>query len=58
MKGYRTVLFNIAAAVLPVLELSGQDLGLTGNGLAYYTVAITVANLVLRSVTSTPVGKK
>lgn len=58
MKGYRTVLFNIAAAILPVLEMSGQDLGLTGQTLAIYTLLVTGGNLVLRMFTTTPVGKK
>lgn len=58
MKGYRTVIFNVLAAILPVLEASGQDLGLTGQNLAYYGLAVTVGNIVLRFFTTTPVGSK
>lgn len=58
MKGWKTVLFNIAAAILPVLEAAGTDLGLDGNNLALYTLGVTIGNLVLRFFTSTPVGKK
>jgi len=58
MKGWRTVLFNIGAAIVPVLEASGADLGLTGNNLALYTLGVTIANIVLRFLTSTPVGMK
>ena len=57
MKGYRTVLFNAVAAIIPVLEVSGHQLGLEGSGLAWYTVAITVINLGLRAITHTPIGK-
>lgn len=57
MKGYKTVIFNVIAAVLPVLEVSGADLGLSGDGLAYYGLGITVANLVLRFLTTSPVFK-
>jgi hypothetical protein len=58
MKGYKTVLFNIGAAILPVLEVSGADLGLTDDKLAFYALGVTILNVVLRFFTSTPVGKK
>lgn len=54
-KGWKTVLFNILAAIVPVLEVSGADLGLDGTGLAFYGLGVTIANLVLRFVTTTPV---
>ena len=57
MKGWKTVLFNVLAAIVPVLEVSGTDLGLDGTGLAVYGLGVTVANLVLRFLTSTPVFK-
>lgn len=57
LKGYKTVLFNIFAAILPVLEASGADLGLEGQNLAYYALAVTIGNVILRFFTSTPVGK-
>lgn len=57
MKGWKTVLFNVLAAIIPVLEVSGTDLGLEGQQLAIYGLGVTVANLVLRFFTTTPVGK-
>jgi hypothetical protein len=57
LKGYKTVLFNIVAAILPVLEASGADLGLTGQALALYGLGITIGNIVLRYLTTTPIGK-
>lgn len=58
MKGWRTILFNVAAAILPVLQVSGTELGLSGNHLAIYAVGVNVANIVLRSITTTAIGKK
>lgn len=58
LKGYRTVIVNLLAAIVPVLQLSGADLGLTGHGLAIYMMVVNVANLALRAVTNTPVGTK
>ena len=57
LKGYKTVIFNIVAAIMPVLEASGADLGLTGQGLALYGLGITIGNIVLRYLTTTPIGK-
>ncbi len=57
MKGWKTVLFNILAAIAPVLEASGADLGLTGNAAAGYALGVSIINLVLRFYTTTPVGQ-
>ena len=57
IKGWKTVLFNIAAAIVPVLEVSGAELGLEGNALALYGLGVTLGNIVLRFFTSTPIGK-
>lgn len=58
MKGWRTVFFNVAAAVLPVLE--GLDLTavLSPQGLAVYAVLVSVGNVALRTITTTAIGKK
>lgn len=58
MKGFKTVIFNVLAAIIPVLEVAGADLGLEGQGLAYYGLGVTIANLILRFVTTTPVFNK
>lgn len=57
MKGYKTVLFNIGAAIMPILEVSGVELGLEGNALALYGLGVTVVNVVLRFFTTTAIGK-
>lgn len=58
LKGYKTVIFNILAAIIPVLEVSGAELGLEGQGLALYGLAVTIGNIVLRFFTNTPIGQK
>lgn len=58
IKGYKTVIFNVLAAILPVMEAAGADLGLEGNGLALYALAVTIGNVVLRFFTTTPIGTK
>lgn len=58
MKGWKTVIFNVLAAILPVLEASGAELGLEGNALAYYGLGVTIGNIILRFFTSTPIGQK
>ncbi|MCI5049523.1 MAG: hypothetical protein MRY32_04245 [Rickettsiales bacterium] len=58
MKGWRTVLFNILAAVMPVLETAGVDLGLEGQSLAFYGLGVAIGNIVLRFLTTTPIGTK
>lgn len=57
MKGWKTVVFNVLASILPVLEVAGADLGLEGAALAYYGLGVTVANVILRFFTTTPVGR-
>ena len=55
--GWKTVGFNVLAAILPVLEVSGVELGLEGNALALYGLGVTVGNVILRFFTKTPVFK-
>lgn len=57
MKGYRTLLLNLAAAVLPVLQ--GLDVTALGSGgMAVYAGVLAIANIGLRLLTTTPVGGK
>ena len=59
MKGFRTLGINILLAVLPVLQATGAaDLGLTGHNAELYALAVTVINMGLRFITTTPVGQK
>ena len=59
LKGYKTLLINIGLAIAPVLEATNAvELGLTGNAATIYGLFIAVINIGLRTVTTTPIGKK
>jgi hypothetical protein len=58
MKGFRTLGFNLAASVLPVLEAADFTDVLGQNGMAVYGALIAVANIVLRTMTTTAITKK
>ena len=58
MKGYRTLIFNLLAAIVAVLQATGAvDIGLTGNAAVIYGIAVPVANMILRSITNTSMGQ-
>ncbi len=58
MKGYRTLAINILLAILPVIQATGAaDLGLTGQAASIYALVVTVLNMYMRTITTTPVGK-
>lgn len=58
LKGWRTVLANILFAVLPLLELTEWRQVLPPDWLPWYVLGVAVANMVLRSMTTTPMGRK
>jgi hypothetical protein len=58
MKGWRTLGINLGIATFGVIEATDWT-GLLGSGSAGWAVTgIAVANMVLRSITTTPVGKR
>lgn len=64
LKGYRTYLFNIAAALIPLVEVLGLVLNVPEirgiiplEYLPWYSVAVALVNLYLRRITTTPPGK-
>jgi hypothetical protein len=59
MKGFRTLLVNLALAAVPVLQATGAvDLGLTGTAATVYGIAVSAINFGLRFITTGPVGTK
>lgn len=58
MKGWRTVVFNVLAAVLPILELTELRDVLPPDWLPWYALAVAIGNIWLRSITTTPMGQK
>lgn len=64
-KGWKTVGFNVAAGIIPIASILGEIINLPEvknvipvEYMPIYTVAVVIINLVLRSITTTPVGKK
>tara|TARA_R110000824_G_scaffold44036_1_gene128434 strand:+ start:1356 stop:1571 length:216 start_codon:yes stop_codon:yes gene_type:complete len=57
-KGYKTVIFNLLAAIVPLMELTEMKGVVPEESLPFYVLAVALGNLYLRTVTTTPVGKK
>lgn len=58
MKGWRTLGINLAIAMFGVLEAADWTALLGGGGAGWAVTGIGVANMVLRSVTTTPIGRR
>jgi hypothetical protein len=57
MKGWRTLAMNLAVTGFGVLEATNWS-GLLGSESAGWAMTgIGIANMVLRSITTTPIGK-
>ena len=59
-KGYRTIIVNILMAVASVVALYGitispEQIELISGGIV---TMFTVGNMILRAVTTTPIGRK
>lgn len=58
MQGYKTVIFNILAVILPALEAVDLTHILTPQQLAAYGAIVGLINIILRSFTTTPIFNK
>tara|TARA_R110000772_G_scaffold165027_2_gene276370 strand:+ start:263 stop:451 length:189 start_codon:yes stop_codon:yes gene_type:complete len=58
LKGWKTVVFNVLAAVVPLMELTEFKGLVPVEYLPYYVLAITLGNVYLRSITTSAIGKK
>lgn len=65
LKGWRTLLFNVTAALPLVLPLVAEILGMDevkaivpADWLPYYSLAVALVNMWLRYLTTTPMGRK
>lgn len=56
-KGFKTIVFNVLAAILPILEASSVTDAMNDEFTALYGAAMAGANLYLRYKTTTPVFK-
>jgi hypothetical protein len=58
MKGYRTLIFSLAVAVIGVLQTFDWTTVVPADKAGIALTAIGVASAVLRFLTNTPVGAK
>jgi hypothetical protein len=58
LKGYRTILVNTLLTIMPILEMTELLSVLPDGWQNWYAIAMAVINLWLRSITTTPMGKK
>jgi hypothetical protein len=58
MKGWRTLALNSALAVFGVLEAADWTSVLGNDSAGWVVAGIAAANLILRTVTNTEVGKR
>ena len=58
MKGWRTLGMNLAVAGFGALEAADWTAVLGNEKAGFALAAIGIANMVLRTVTTTPVGQK
>lgn len=57
-KGWKTVVFNVLAAIVPILELTEFKGLVPVDYLPFYALVVAVGNVYLRSITTTPMGRK
>jgi hypothetical protein len=55
MKGYKTVVVNAAAGIIPVIDILANSGALFGHSGAAAVSLLALANIVLRWVTTTPI---
>lgn len=58
MKGYRTVGFNVVGAILPLLTLTEWNDVVPKDYLPYWILFVSLGNVYLRTITTTPIGRK
>lgn len=57
MKGYRTIAVNLLSTIVPIMALTEWRDVLPKDWVPYYALGLAVANVWLRSITTTPVGR-
>lgn len=58
LKGWRTIAFNVASAILPLLSLTELRDVMPDKWLPWYALIVALGNIYLRSRTTSPMGKK
>ena len=58
MKGYRTIIWNVANAVIPAMEIANATYSIPNEWMPYWLAVFIAGNVALRMVTTGPVGGK
>ena len=58
LRGWRTIVLNALFTIVPILELTEIRDVLPPHWQPWYALAVVLANMWLRYLTTTPVGKK
>lgn len=58
MKGWRTITANVLAALLPFLALAEWQEVVPAEWWSIYALGVALLNVLLRTITTTPVGRK
>ena len=58
MKGWRTIAFNILSTIIPIISLSEWNDVFPAEWLPYWLLVVAVANVYLRTITTTPIGRR
>lgn len=58
MKGWRTFAVNVLATVVPILELTEVQQVLPEGWLPWYVLGLALVNMYMRSITTSPPGKR
>lgn len=57
LRGWKTLIANVLFAVVPVMELTEFRNVVPESLLPWYALFVVLANMYLRSITKTPVGR-
>ena len=58
MKGYRTILWNVANTVVPVMQAADAAYQIPDEWMPYWIAVFIVGNVILRIKTTTALGVK
>lgn len=57
MKGWRTITFNVLTTIVPIISLTEWHAVFPSEWLPYWLLVVAIANIYLRTITTTPMGR-
>ena len=58
LQGYKTITANLLFTIIPIMELTEFRDVLPNDWLPMYSLAVVLANMYLRYLTTTPIGQR